>query len=56
MPACSHVGKTRCRALTVLQRVAVDDVGVDPFTHGVVGADLHLVVAEGVEVMQFCRW
>lgn len=54
MSACSHVGKTRCRALTVLQCAAVDDVGVDPFTRGVVGTDLHLIVAEGVEVIQFC--
>ena len=40
--------------LTILQRAAVYDVGVGPFTHSIVGTDLHLVVAEGVEVSQCC--
>lgn len=47
---CSHTAEP----LTILKRAAVDDVRIRPFTQGVVGTDLHLVVAEGVEVTQLC--
>lgn len=49
-----HSGKQSAESLTLLKCAAVDDVGVSPFTHGIVGADLHLVVTEGVEVTQLC--